>query len=126
VGAGVGLIRGLRALDNVTRNNAAFSTLEARVDTLHVAVARLAGQAEQFQAGLDRAITKKELAETLDRVFGRLEVAVNKRFEQQGRSVDALREMVGQTDALLQRVLDGLESMNAGDEPLTRAAHAGS
>jgi hypothetical protein len=113
VGTGFGLLQGLRVLDNLTRNGAGLGTLEARIDTLHLAIAGLASQAEQFQVRLDRAVTKEELTATLDRVFGPLERAVDARFERQGRSVDALREMVGQTDALLQRVLDGLESMNA-------------
>jgi hypothetical protein len=123
VGAGFGLFRSLRALDNITENSVGLGTLEARVDTLHLAVARLADQAEQFQVRLDGAVTKKELAETVDRVFGPMERAVDARFAHQARSVEALRVMVGQTDALLQRVLDGLEAMNPAHE-LMHDVHA--
>lgn len=100
-------------LGNITQNAAGLETLQARVDTLHVAVARLADQAEQLRSRLDHAVTKDELAQTLDRVFGPLERGIDARFEHQTRSVEALRMMVGQTDELLQRVLDGLESMRA-------------
>jgi hypothetical protein len=113
IGAGFGLIRGLRVLGNITRNSTGLEMIEARVDTINVAVARLAAQTEQLQNKLDGAVTRDELTQTLDEVFGRIERGVDARFEHQTRSVEALRMMIGQTDELLQRVLDGLESMKA-------------
>jgi hypothetical protein len=115
-GAGFGLIRGLRALGNINRKAAGLETLEARVDTIHVAVARLADQTEKLQIRLDQMVPRDELAQTLDRVFGRIERAVDVRFQHQTRSVEALRMMIGQTDELLQRVLDGLESIKAEED----------
>jgi len=116
IGAVYGLLRGLRVLGDVTENTAEMETLQARVDTIHVAFARLADQNEQLRHKLDQMVTKDELSQTLDRVFGGLEQGVDARFENQTRSVEALRMMVGQTDKLLQRVLDGLESMRAEHE----------
>ena len=113
VGAGYGLLRGLHVLGNITRNSAGLETIEARVDTLHVAVARLADQTEQLQSRMALMVTRDELSQALDGVFGRIERGVDARFEHQTRSVEALRMMIGQTDELLQRVLDGLESMKA-------------
>jgi hypothetical protein len=101
----------MRVLGNITQSTARLETMQARVDTIHLAVARLAGQAEHLESKIDQMVTKDELSQTLDRVFGRLERGVDARFENQTRSVEALRIMVGQTDELLQRVLDGLESM---------------
>jgi hypothetical protein len=124
IGVGFGLIRSLRAIGNITQNAAGLETLEARVDTIHLAVARLADQTEQLQSKLDQTVTRDELTQTLDGVVGRLEQGVDARFEHQTRSVEALRIMVGQTDELLQRVLDGLESMkteNAAEWDLTQA-----
>jgi hypothetical protein len=133
VGAGFGLFRSLRVLGSVSQNTAGLQTLQARVDTVHLAVARLSDRTEQLQLKLDQMVTRDELSETLDRVFGRLERGVDARFDHQTRSVEALRLMVGQTDELLQRVLEGLESMNADGgaehvEPgrqwdLTQASH---
>jgi hypothetical protein len=116
VGAGFGLLRSLRVLGSITQNAVGLETLEARVDTIHVAVARLADQTEQLQIKLEQAVTKDELSQTLDRVFGRVERGVDARFEHQTRSIEALRMMIGQTDELLQRVLDGLESMKTKDD----------
>ena len=111
VGAGFGVLRSLRVLDNITRNSVDLEMIEARVDTINVAVARLADQTEQLRSKLDRMVAKDELSQTLDVVFGRMERGVDARFERQARSVEALRMMIGQTVELLQRVLDGLESM---------------
>jgi chromosome segregation ATPase len=112
-GAGFGLLRGLRALGNINRNAARLSTIQARIDTIHVAVARLAEQTEQLQTRLEQRVTRDELAGTIDRVFRQLEEGVDARFQHQSRSVEALQTMVGQTDVLLQRVLEGLESMKS-------------
>jgi hypothetical protein len=73
----------------------------------------LADQTGRLQSDVHRTVTKDELSQTLDEVFGRIERGVDVRFEHQTRSVEALRMMIGQTDELLQRVLDGLESMKA-------------
>ena len=125
IGAGFGLLRSLRAIGSITQNAAGLETLEARVDTINVAVARLAAQMEQVQFKFDQTVGRDELSQTLDGVFGRLERGVDARFEHQTRSVEALRMMVGQTDELLQRVLDGLESMkseNGAEWDLTQAS----
>jgi hypothetical protein len=116
VGAFYGLLRGLRALGDVTQNTAGVGTLEARVDTMHLALARLAEQTEHLQTKFDRMVTKDELSQTLDEVLGQLERDVDARFEHQNRSAEALRMMVRQTDELLQRVLDGLKSRTTEDE----------
>lgn len=125
IGAGFGLLRSLKLLGNIAGQAGTIGKLEARVDTLNVALARLASQGEQMQARLDQvagaSVTKDELQQTLERVFGRLEDEVEARFEHQARSVDALRAMVGQTDELLQRVLDGLESLKVDSEELSGA-----
>jgi hypothetical protein len=115
-----GLFRCLRVRGDITRNAARNETLQARVDTIRVAVARLAEQSRQLHIRLDQMVTRDELSQTLDRVVGQLEQGVDARFEHQTRAVEALQMMVGETDELLQRVLDGLESIKTEDE----AGHA--
>jgi hypothetical protein len=110
VGAGFGLFRGLRALGGIT-DNSDLALVKARIDAINLAVAQLGERAEQFHAQLERSVTREELSQTLDRTFVRLESDVDARLEHQTRSVEALRLMVGQTDELLQKVLDGLESI---------------
>jgi len=60
-------------------------------------------------------VMRDELSEALDRAFGQLKSGVDARFEQEARSVQALHAMIGQTDDLLRRVLDRIESV--GREP---------
>jgi hypothetical protein len=115
-GAGFGLLRGLRVLGNINRNAARLARIQTRIDAIHVVVARLADQTEQLQVKLDQRVTHDELAETINRVFKQLEHSVETRFEHQNRSTEALRVMVGQTDDLLQRVLDGLAAVKAERE----------
>ena len=121
VGTGFGLLRSLRLLGNMAGQAAGLQNLEARVDTIHMAMARLADQTAQTQTRLEQMVTKDEIRETLERVFGRVEQEVEARFEHQAKSVEALRTMVGQTDELLQRVLDGLESLKMDSEELSAA-----
>jgi phage shock protein A len=125
IGAGFGLLRSLKLLGNITSHARTMGNLEAQVDTLHLAMARLAGQTEQFERRLGQMgaqmVTKEEINQTLERVFGRVEDEVEARFEHQARSVEALRTMVGQTDELLQRVLDGLKSLREESEALSGA-----
>ena len=109
-GAGFGLVRGLRVLDTGA-NAADLESARARIDALDLALARLGKRIEETKARMDRAVTQDDLAQTVDRVYGKLETDIDARFERQNRSVEALRLMVGQTDQLLQKVLDGLESM---------------
>jgi hypothetical protein len=109
-GAGFGLVRGLRALTSATER-ADLSVVSARIDALSLAVARLGEQSEQLSARQEASVTRNELAETLDRVFGKLTSDVDERLERQTRSVEALHLMVGQTDEMLQKVLDGLERL---------------
>jgi hypothetical protein len=118
VGAGFGLFRGLRALGGITEKGAELEVVKARIDVLNLAVARLSDQAEQFHTRLEDVVTREDLSQTLDRVFGSVEGEVDARFEHQTRSVEALRLMVGQTDELLQKVLDGLESIRNDRNPV--------
>jgi hypothetical protein len=121
VGASFGLFRGLRT-PGVAGKSVELEVVKARIDALNLAVARLSDQAGQFQTRLENAVTREELSQTLDRVFGRIEGEMDARFEQQVRSVEALRLMVGQTDELLQKVLDGLESIG-NDRDLVESRH---
>lgn len=120
-GVAFGLVRGLRVLDASIENNAEFGLIKARIDALDLAVARLGQQtneqAKEVRSRMDNIVTREELSQALDRAFGRLETDVDAKFDRQTRAVEALRLMVGQTDELLQKVLDGLESIR-NDEDL--------
>ena len=110
-GAGVGLVRGLCGV-NASVEQVDLSVLNSRLDALTLAVARLRDQSEQLITRQEASVTRAELAETLDRVFGKFTSGVDDRFDRQTRSVEALHLMIGQTDELLQKVLDGLDTIN--------------
>ncbi len=114
-GAGFGLMQSLRILANIGRDIGQTATsiqrLDARVDTLDVAVARLAEQIERLNADSNQRVTREELKDRMDRMFHQMDSRIEERFERQTTSVEALRLMVAQTDELLQRVLEGLEAL---------------
>jgi 2-methylisocitrate lyase-like PEP mutase family enzyme len=104
-------------LGNGPRDNPGLASLQERVELIDAAVTRLTERSVQLQSRLDEMVTRDELSQTLDRIFAPLEQRIEARFEHQIRSVEALRTMVGQTDELLQRVLDGLESVETESNP---------
>jgi 23S rRNA G2069 N7-methylase RlmK/C1962 C5-methylase RlmI len=113
-GAGFGLMKSLRILANIGagigQNAAKMERFEARVDILDVAVSRLAHQQQELQATVDQRVTREELNERWDRCLRELDRGVEERFNGQAKSIEALRLMVSQTDELLQKVLDRLET----------------
>jgi 23S rRNA G2069 N7-methylase RlmK/C1962 C5-methylase RlmI len=113
-GAGFGLMKSLRILANIGagigQNAAKMERFEARVDILDVAVSRLAHQQKELQATVDQRVTREELNERWDRCLRELDRGVEERFNGQAKSIEALRLMVSQTDELLQKVLDRLET----------------
>jgi Mg2+ and Co2+ transporter CorA len=115
-GAGFGLIRGLRLLDGLKDNSEAVRAIEERLDGMQAQIQALQSSDERLLAGLESAVTADDLAAALDKSFARVQREVDARFEDQARSVEALRAMVGQTDELLERLLDRLESMRSEAE----------
>jgi 23S rRNA G2069 N7-methylase RlmK/C1962 C5-methylase RlmI len=107
-------MKSLRILANIGagigQNAAKMERFEARVDILDVAVSRLAHQQKELQATVDQRVTREELNERWDRCLRELDRGVEERFNGQAKSIEALRLMVSQTDELLQKVLDRLET----------------
>ena len=115
-GAGFGLFRGLRLLDGLEDRTAELRSMEERLEGMQAQIAALHGRDDQLQAGLDRSVTADDLSAALDEAFERVQSGIDARFEDQFRSVEALRAMVSQTDELLERLLDRLESMTDDTE----------
>jgi hypothetical protein len=95
-GAGFGLLEALALTGTSERNPDDLQTIENRLN--------------EVETRLARAVTEEELSHSAETTLGRLEERMEVRFEHQSRSIEALRVMIGQTDELLQRVLDGLEN----------------
>jgi hypothetical protein len=97
-------------------NSEAVRAIEERLDGMQAQIQALQSSDERLQAGLESAVTADDLSAALDKSFARVQREVDARFEDQARSVEALRAMVGQTDELLERLLDRLESMRSEAE----------
>jgi type II secretory pathway component PulF len=115
-GAGFGLLRGLRLLDGLKDNSAAVQALEERLEGMQSQIQALQSTDERLRTRLESAVTTNDLSAALDKAFAGVQREVDARFEDQARSVEALRAMVGQTDELLERLLDRLESMRSEAE----------
>ena len=109
-GVGYGLLRGLRALEHPPAEPRVG--FEARLDELERVVIRLEQGARRTadtrpQAGF---VTHEELAATIDRANAGMRSELERKFETQNLAVGSLRAMISQTDVLLQKVLERLES----------------
>ena len=72
-GAVIGLMRGLRGFNSAS-DGANLSVVKARIDALSLAVARLGDESEQLKARQEASVSRIELTETLDRVFGKFTI----------------------------------------------------
>lgn len=115
-GFAYGILRGIHLIGKIVDNAEAQQVTGARLSTLELAVANLGDQARKIEAQVASSVSRTEFAAALDDAFNRIRAESETRFEQGARSVEALREMVGQTDELLQKVLDGLEQMRDAQE----------
>jgi len=109
VGIGYGLFRGLRAFGGVAAQASRVHDMETRLEGVEQAIARLSG-ANRPPWSTERSdwVDRRELAEAIDRATARIDRQLEARFEKQSRAIGSLRAMIGQTDILLERVLDGL------------------
>jgi hypothetical protein len=115
-GAGFGLLRGLRLLEGLTDHADAVRAIEERLDAMQSQIHALQSSGEIHGARLESAVSADDLSAALDKAFLRVQSEIDARFEDQARSVEALRAMVGQTDELLERLLDRLEAMRSEAE----------
>ena len=115
-GFAYGIVRGIHLIGRIADNTAVQKETGARLSTLELAVANLGDQTRNLEAQAASSVSRTEFAAALDDAFNRIRRESESRFDQSARSVEALREMVGQTDELLQKVLDGLEQMRDAHE----------
>jgi len=99
-------------LSNISRDSESRTCSEKAA--LEALTARLASLEATVTQNSEAAVTKAELKATLDQAAAAMEERLDRRFELQSLSVASLREMVMQTDKLLERVLVHLE--NAAEE----------
>jgi hypothetical protein len=93
----------------VLRLSAETAAVSSNRSEVHGAV----GAREEEPGGkndLEDYVTKAELADALERAEKCLEVNLEERFRTQSLAIGSLRTMVADTDALLERLLERLES----------------
>jgi hypothetical protein len=95
-GAGFGLLQALAVMGTSKRSPDDLQAIEDRLN--------------EVEKRMARAVTEEELSRSAENTRERLEERMEVRFGHQSQSIEALRVMIGQTDELLQRVLDGLEN----------------
>jgi predicted nuclease with TOPRIM domain len=110
-GVGFGVLRGLRLLDGLTDPTPELSAIRERLEGIQLEITALQARDSQLQSKTEQAVTRDELSSALEKASVAIYSAVETRFEEQTRSVEALRAMVTETDELLERVLDRLEAM---------------
>jgi hypothetical protein len=105
-GAGFGLLEALSCL-GVSTAGESSQAIENRLDAIE-------NEMLKMQTGV---VTHDELSRCAEATLRQMETLMETRFEYQTRSIEALRVMIGQTDELLQRVLDGLDPREIEVEP---------
>jgi hypothetical protein len=85
-----------------------MARIQAAVDQLSEAAGLRAKQDETRQKQV--WVTREELNEALDLAARRMQISVAEQFGHQMLAIGSLRAMIADTDALLNRVLDRLES----------------
>ncbi len=119
LGVGYSLTRAVRTLSAKQITTRRLAEAEERLASLEAVLPRTtespqpgaAENPERFvtEAELNSAVSEA-MVETLDRVYTRMDAELRRRFTVQEQSVEALRAMISQTDELLERVLEGLET----------------
>ena len=96
--------------------------MEARLEGMEERLIRMEKGLEGLLAPLERQashaaggsaehhVTRAELNAAMDGLSSRLETDIERRFEVQNRSVQALRTMIARTDELLEQVIENIES----------------
>ena len=108
-GFAYGFFRSARLIAKLEDSAASQRATDARLATLELAAGNLNDQTRRLEGQLELRVTRADFVSALDEAFGQLRAEAEHRYRQNARSIEALREMVGQTDELLQKVLDGLE-----------------
>ncbi len=122
-----GLCRSLRGeedgneIHKIREVDARLARIESTLDRLSATVANPSSVARQRSAHdgashteAEGFVTRDELAEALSRTEKRLAENVASQFERQTVAIGTLRAMIVDTDALLERVLDHLETSAEG------------
>jgi uncharacterized coiled-coil protein SlyX len=111
----------------------AIAALEARLAAQETANAARFGQIEtrfdEQSAKLSEVPTTQQIVGAMEHLIGRTMNSLDERLSTQAHSIEVLKTTVAQTDSLLERVLESLdslqpytESLDVSEDPLLRQA----
>jgi hypothetical protein len=106
-----GVWRIVKAGSRDAENSAEWDEIGLRLGQIEQAIEKIAASAvPETSQGQGDFVTREELKSGLAAAESRIEKSVDAKFEVQSLSIGALKAMVSQTDALLERVLVALEA----------------
>ncbi len=94
-----------------TSVEAANRSVAAQYTALKTQIARLENRLERHDTQLLAIPSTEQIGAAVDRAFERSAKALDERFAEQASSIESLKEMVTQTDELLEKVLDSIYSL---------------
>ncbi len=111
-GVGIGILRGRGSFPVAAgAGQAQLAELEGNYRALAESVRSLEDRTTLLESVQGDVVTHSQLDSAIELAFAPLCRDLDRRFQQQAESVEALRAMVSRTDELLDRVLENLESM---------------
>jgi len=88
--------------------------LQAQVRAHEHRIARLEARGDVHEAKLKEVPTTRELVGAMDQLLAKAMTGLDSRLSAQARSIETLQMTVTQTDELLERVLESLDTLKEG------------
>lgn len=118
-GAIIGFVQGLRFYSRTPASDPELAArIQIRIDGIETRLRetdarlrdteRYRGEVESYRA---QAISRDELNESVRRATADIKEVFETRFVRQERAAEALRNMIAETDQMLERVLEGLDRL---------------
>jgi len=99
----------------------AIASLEARIAAQETAgtgrFAQIEGRLEEHAAKLADAPSTSQIVSAMEQLLSKTMASLDERLTSQARSIDTLKTTVSQTDSLLERVLESLDSLQSFADP---------
>jgi hypothetical protein len=98
--------------------------LAAREAAREARLAEVEAKLREQTARLSELPTTQQLVSAMEQVIGKTMTSLDERLNSQAHSIEVLKTTVSQTDSLLERVLESLDSLQTYGEPLDLSASA--
>jgi chromosome segregation ATPase len=100
---------------------AALERLETKISSLESAgnarFGQIEGKLENQDARLADTPATSQIVSAMEQILARTMSSLDERLNSQARSIDTLKTTVAQTDSLLERVLESIDSLQSLNDP---------